>query len=189
MQQATSNTVRVALTFLVSCCLLLVAVVAGCGPETISSDWKRVEPPVAAPDFSLALLGGSSVSLDDLRGKVVVMEFWATWCGPCRQAMPSLDAIYRRYRDQGAVILLVNQGEDPETVRAWTKGRFRAPILLDQDQRVGARYGVRGLPQLFVIDQEGRVVYIHSGYGGGLEYNLKLVLTELLESEKKAEHG
>ena len=166
--------------FLVACYLLLIAVVAGCRPETISSDWQRVEPPVQAPEFSLPQAGGGSVSLADLRGKVVIMEFWATWCGPCRQAMPSLEVIFKRYRHQGVTVLLVNQGETEEVVRKWAKQRFTAPILLDQDQQVGLRYSVHSLPRLMIIDQGGKLVYTHSGYGGGLEYNLKLILNDLL---------
>ena len=77
-------------------------------------------------------------------------------------------------------VLLINQGETPEVVRKWAENRFTAPILLDQEGRVGRQYHVEGIPRLFIIDQEGRLVYAHEGYGGGLEHNLTLILDELL---------
>lgn len=168
---------------------LMALALLGCEPKTIGADWKRVEPPVPAPGFTLPQLDAGSVSLSDYRGRVVIMEFWATWCGPCRFSLPSLEVIYKRYRGQGVEVLLLNEGEDAETARKWAAGRFTASILLDQDQRIGARYGVRSLPRLFIVDQQGRLVYAHEGYGGGLERNLKLILDEMLAEPGEAEHG
>ncbi len=163
--------------------VLLVLAIAGCGPDTISRDWHRVEPPIAAPDFTLPQLGGGAVSLSSLRGRVVGMEFWATWCGPCRFSLPSLDVIYRRYRDRGVTVLLINKGEDAKKVRAWAKRRFAAPILLDQDEEAARRYQVEGIPRLFIVDQTGHLIYAHVGYGGGLERNLSLILEQLLHGQ------
>jgi thiol-disulfide isomerase/thioredoxin len=126
-------------------------------------------------------LDDSTVTLRDLRGHVVIMEFWASWCGPCRMSTPSLDQIYRKYHDRGVSVLLVNAGERRETVERWVKQRFKAPVLLDHDGAVNQRYGVEGIPRLFVIDQAGDIIYDHSGYGGGLEHNLKLIIEELLD--------
>jgi thiol-disulfide isomerase/thioredoxin len=158
--------------------LLLLA--AGCGPDTVSRDWERVDPPSPAPQFSLPTLAGGEESLAANRGRVVVMEFWATWCGPCRSSLPSLEVIYKKYRDRGVNVLLINEGEGAEAAAEWLGKRYTAPVLLDQDGTVGQQYGVRGIPRLFVIDQEGRLVYAHGGYGGGLEQNLKLILDGLL---------
>lgn len=158
----------------------------GCGSDAPA--WPRLDPPVAAPDFTLPQLDGGTVRLADLRGRVVVMEFWATWCGPCRFSTPSLDVIYRKFRDKGVTVLLVNQGEDPDKVRAWVNGRFQAPILMDQSTRVAARYGVRGIPRLFLVSQDGQILYVRSGYGGGLERDLAAILNELL-AEPSANHG
>ena len=152
---------------------------AGCGPEGLGPDWHRVDPPVEAPDFALSQLDGTSLRLSDLRGRMVVMEFWATWCGPCRSSLPSLETMYRKYRGRGLTVLLINQGERPEQITKWASQRYTAPILLDEG-RVGALYRVRGIPRLFVVNQEGRVVYMHEGYGGGLERSLKLIVEELL---------
>ena len=171
--------------------LLLIgfSVLAATGCGSSAPEWPRLDPPIAAPDFSLQQLDAGTVRLSDLRGRVVVMEFWATWCGPCRFSTPSLDVIYRRFRDRGVTVLLINQGEEPDTVRKWVNGRFQAPILLDQERRVAMRYGVQGIPRLFIVDQAGQILYAHSGYGGGLEHDLGAILTQLLAKPAAAGHG
>jgi peroxiredoxin len=170
--------------WLVGACSGLI--VCGCLPGT--TDWTRVDPPVPAPDFTLAQLdGGKTFRLSDLRGHIVVMEFWATWCGPCRFSTPSLDTMSRRYQGKAVAVLLINQGESEQTIRDWVAGRFVAPILLDADHRVAQQYGVSGIPQVFVVDAQGQIVYTHGGYRGGVEHNLKLILEELLSEE--ARHG
>ena len=181
--------------FLVTCRVALVAAAAlvlsaGCVQETgVSTDWERVEPPKESVDFSVQQLDGSAVSLSGYRGRVVVMEFWATWCGPCRFSLPSLEVIYKRFRDRGVTVLLINQGEDADRVRKWAERRFTAPILLDTDQHVGRLYGVSGIPRLFIVDQAGRIVYAHAGYGGGLERNLALILEQLLSGSAQPTNG
>ncbi len=164
-------------SFLAGCAAALLF--AGCTAE-LSREWQRVEPPRSAIDFTLPQLDGPPVSLASLRGRIVIMDFWTTWCGPCRYSSPSLDIIYRKYKGHGVSVLLVNVGEPPEEVKAWAKGKYAATILLDQDTKVSTAYGVSGIPRLFILDREGRVIYDHAGYGGGLEQSLKLILDELL---------
>ena len=161
---------------------MVLLLAGGCAPDTISSDWHRIEPRVEAPDFTLPQLDGKSVALADLRGRVVIMEFWATWCGPCRFSLPSLEVIYQQYRDRGVTVLLIDQGETAEVVRKWAAKRFTAPILLDRKTEVGAQYEVHGIPRLFLVDRDGRLIYAHAGYGGGLERNLRLILDDMLEA-------
>ena len=161
----------------------------GCEPAALSPDWTRLNPPIEAPAFTLPRVDGASVSLAEQRGRIVIMEFWATWCGPCQESSPSLDAIYRHYRNRGVTVLLINEGETAEVVRRWAERRFEAPILLDQQQEVGVRYGLSGIPHLFIIDREGRMIYTHSGYGGGLEQDLTIILKELLEGQAASSHG
>ena len=157
---------------------LSMVAVSGCEPTT--SNWSRVEPAIPATAFTLPQLSGGESSLSELKGRVVIVEFWATWCGPCHYSTPSLEAIYRQYRERGVTVLLINEGDTPEQVRAWAGRRFTAPILLDRDGAVGGRYGVRSIPRLFVIDQRGLILYDESGYRGGLERNLQLILERLL---------
>ena len=158
----------------------------GCGSS--APEWPRVDPPVAAPDFTLQQLDGPTVRLSDLRSRVVVMAFWATCFGPCRFSTPSLDVIYRKFKDRGVTVLLINQGEEPDTVRRWVDGRFQAPILLDRDRQVAMRYGVQGIPRLFIVNQAGQILYARSGYGGDLERDLSAILNDLLAAPA-VDHG
>ncbi len=109
-----------------------------------------------APDLSLETLEGETIALSDLRGQVVIINFWATWCPPCRAEMPALQKVYEQYRDQGLTILAVNQQESNQRVADFT-GQFGLtfPILMDRDGRVFARYRVTALPTTFFVDREG----------------------------------
>jgi peroxiredoxin len=150
---------------------------SGCGGAT---PWQPLDPPVPAPEFSLPGLTGQTVRLSDYRGRIVVMEFWATWCGVCRQTMPSLELLYRRYRDRGVEVLLVDMGEEPKRVKRWAGSRFESTIVLDERNRAARAYGVSGIPALFVIDAMGLIRYTKTGYGGGLERDLTGILDGLL---------
>ena len=163
---------------------VLPLVMSGCGEDV--QPWRRLDPPAAAPNFTLAQLDGPPVHLADLRGKIVVMEFWATWCGPCQYTMPSLETIGRRYKNRGVVVLLVNLGEDADKVRKHVGKRFTMPILLDQNMNIARRYGVVGIPCLFVIDAQGNLVYRRSGYRGQLEKQLGNALDGLLDAQALA---
>lgn len=171
------NRLRAGRSLLGLCVLLLV----GCGAGDSSSEWKRLEAPRPAASFTLPRLNGGSASLSDFKGQVVLMDFWATWCGPCRMSLPSLESIYRQYKDRGVMVLLVSEGESEARVKQWAKQRFTAPILLDEAVRVGKSYGVSGVPHLVVIDRVGNIIYVHEGYGGGLERHLRQVLDSLLQ--------
>jgi len=109
-----------------------------------------------APDFTLSDLDGRTVRLSDLRGKVVLVNLWATWCAPCLAEMPDLAALYKTYQAEGFVILGVNDQERKETVSEFlARSPLPYPILLDPDSRVASAYGVDYLPASFVIDRRG----------------------------------
>ena len=110
-----------------------------------------------APDFTLKTLEGRPVSLSEFRGKPVVLEFWATWCGPCRKQFPKMARIHEQYDGQ-VQFVMVNTAEDAATVRAFAS-QVEVPgiILMDPTDEVGERYGTRILPSLFFIDAEGIV--------------------------------
>jgi thiol-disulfide isomerase/thioredoxin len=130
-------------------------------PE-LSHALAPVDPPVTAPAFSLADMDGELHALADYRGKVILLNFWATWCPPCRHEMPAMERLYRRFRERGFVVLAVNQWEDPDLVFAYT-GDLNVfpsfPILFDPRSSVSQQYGVKGLPTSFVIDGNGQVIY------------------------------
>jgi len=111
-----------------------------------------------APDFTLDTLDGGKVTLSDLRGKVVVVNFWATWCLPCREETPALEKAYEQYKDSGMVILgvnLTNQDVVSEVESFVQEFKLSYPILLDRDGSVSYLYQIKGLPTTFFINREG----------------------------------
>lgn len=126
--------------------------------------------PAAAPDFRLPARDGGEVRLSDLRGQVVMINFWATWCGPCRQEMPLLEQIHAKYEPLGFTLLGVNVEPDSDEAQAWlTKVPVTFPILFDRDNAVSASFGVEAMPSSVLIDREGRVRHVHRGYKPGDE--------------------
>jgi peroxiredoxin len=112
----------------------------------------------AAPDFQLPLLGGGEVALADLRGKVVIVNLWASWCPPCRAEMPALQEVYEAYRDRGLEVLAVNttyQDSEGAAARFVQEYRLRFPVPLDQTGDVSRSYMLRALPTTFFIDRDG----------------------------------
>lgn len=121
-----------------------------------------------APIFSLPTTSGRTVSLDDLKGNVVMVNFWATWCGPCRQEMPKLEALYERYHDLGFTLLGVNVEKDSSGVAKFLKQTpVSFKILLDKDNKVSQLYNVVAMPSTVLIDRKGNVRYVHHGYQPG----------------------
>ena len=109
-----------------------------------------------APDFTLETLDGGTVTLSELRGQVVVINLWATWCPPCRAEMPALERVWNQYRDDGLTVLAVNQQERASRVRAFVEELgLTFPVLLDRNGTVGARYRLRALPTTFFIGRDG----------------------------------
>jgi peroxiredoxin len=126
--------------------------------------------PAAAPDFSLPARDGGAVRLSDLRGQVVMINFWATWCGPCRQDMPLLEQIHAKYEPLGFTLLGVNVEPDSTPAQDWLKGvPVSFPILFDRENAVSAQFGVEAMPSSVLIDREGRVRHVHRGYKPGDE--------------------
>lgn len=123
-----------------------------------------VDPPRPATDFSLPQLGAGEASLSDFSGSWVVLTFWASWCGPCRAEMPSLDALHRSHEAKGVVVLGVSLDRDSAAAQAFVREyRLTFPQLWDQQSRVGAAYQATAIPMSVLIDPEGRVVAISRG--------------------------
>jgi peroxiredoxin len=134
-----------------------------------------------APAFSLQARGGGEVSLDDLAGQVVMVNFWATWCGPCRQEMPHLEALYQRYSDLGFTLLGVNVEEDAsgaDEFLAETPVSF--PILFDPANEVSQLYEVVAMPSTVLIDRSGTMRFVHHGYKPGYENDYQSQIRALL---------
>lgn len=121
-----------------------------------------VSPRPAAPELAFKDLDGRLVRLSDQRGKVVLVNFWATWCPPCRREMPSMERLYQKLKDQPFTILAVDQMENFDLVFTFTGQLDPAPtfpILLDSEGRSARAWGVKGLPASFVVDKQGRIAY------------------------------
>lgn len=118
-----------------------------------------------APDVSLELRDGGTFRPADAKGKVVVMDFWATWCAPCKASFPKVDAIFQKHKDQGLVVVGVNEDEERGGIDAFlanTGAKF--PIAYDAKGKAAEVFGVDTMPSSFVIDRRGVVRFVHSGY-------------------------
>jgi peroxiredoxin len=123
-----------------------------------------------APDFTLNAQSGKPVELTQFKGQVVMLNFWASWCGPCRQEMPLLDSIYKKYGKLGFTMIGVNVEPDSKAANDWLKQTpVTFPILYDTDSKVSKLYGVSGMPSTVIVDRKGTVRMIHHGYKPGDE--------------------
>ena len=128
----------------------------------MSHSFTQLKPAKTAKDFTLPDLDGKTHRLSDYRGKVVLVNFWATWCPPCRREMPSMERLSQRLTDQGFVVLAINQQEDPDKIFVFTsqlKPEPTFPLLSDRNSSVANAWGVQGLPASFLVDKRGRVAY------------------------------
>lgn len=135
------------------------------GLPTLASDEGPLSVGSLAYDFELQNLEGDTVSLADFRGQPVIINFWATWCAPCRIEMPELQASFEKYKDDGLIILALDQDESPELVRSFFYDEFGLTFtpLLDVEQAVAIEYGVFNFPSSFFINGDGIITAIHRG--------------------------
>ena len=145
----------------------LIAVWALCLLTISSVNGSDVAP---APNFTLPTRTGEQVTLSDLQGQVVMINFWASWCGPCREEMPLLEQIHQRYERLGFTLLGVNVEEDSKMAENWLKDRpVSFPILFDPENGVSKLYDVAAMPSTVIVDRKGNVRYLHHGYQPGYE--------------------
>ncbi len=137
----------------------------------------------AAPDFTLRTTAGANLRLQEQRGQVVMVNFWATWCGPCKVEMPHLVRLYERYRGSGFQLLGVNIDEDPRNASSGaSKLGITFPVLLDGDKRVAKLYDLSTMPTTLLIDRDGKLRHVHRGYRDGYELTYDQQVRELLKS-------
>jgi peroxiredoxin len=123
-----------------------------------------------APDFALKSAQGNNLRLSEYRGEVVLINFWATWCGPCRQEMPLLDDLYKRYERVGFRLLGVNIDEDSgRAMQMADELGVSFPVLFDEKKEVSRLYQVEAMPVTLLVDREGTVRHVHLGYQPGYE--------------------
>jgi peroxiredoxin len=141
-----------------------------------------IAPLAAAPDFTLHVMNGANLRLQEQRGRVVMVNFWATWCGPCRQEMPQLNRLYEKYHAAGFVLLGINVDDDTSKA-AEVAGKLGVtfPVLLDTDKTVSKLYELSTMPSTVIIDRDGKVRYMHRGYLTGYEDSYEKQIRELLK--------
>ena len=146
-----------------------------------SSAFASTELKGAAPDFTLKSLKGSNVKLSELRGDVVMINFWASWCGPCRQEMPILNDLYLKYRDMGFTLLGVNVEENSSKAANMIRElKVVFPVLFDTDNTVSKMYKVEAMPSTIIVDRDGNMRYLHRGYLPGYEDEYQRQVRELM---------
>lgn len=134
-----------------------------------------------APQFRLASLAGEDIGPADFQGQVVVIDLWATWCGPCRIQAQFLETLHTEYQDQGVQFLAINSGEDVPTIQRFVERTpFSYPVLLDPTESVMRRYGANGLPTMMVINVQGQVSFLKVGVAD---------VATLRREIEKARHG
>ena len=147
-----------------------------------------VLPPAAAaapsgnaPDFTLRSAGGTNLRLQEQRGRVVMINFWATWCGPCRQEMPLLEKLYAKYKPMGFTMLGVNVEPDSKLAAGFLeKTPVTFPILFDVKSEVSKLYQVAGMPSTAIVDRKGNLRWVHRGYKPGDENEYQNQIRALL---------
>ena len=127
-------------------------------------DLIKPSKPKVAEDFTLPTPGGGSFRLSEQRGKVVLVNFWATWCPPCLEEMPAMERLWRRHKEAGFVLVAISLDADPRKVLPFVNARkFSFPIALDPKMAIAEKYGVRALPSSFVIDRQGMMAGVALG--------------------------
>jgi len=142
---------------------------------------ERPEKSIVAPDFTLTDLSGNRVSLRSLKGKVIFLNFWATWCVPCRQEMPTMEKLHREYKRDGLEVVVVNLRETKEEVLKFVNElSLTFTVLLDKDGKVSEEYGVWSLPLSYFINRKGEFVGKVIGYRKWDSPEAKAFFRELL---------
>lgn len=170
--------------------LVLLLIVAGCSTSRTASaqSVKPTKDRKVAPDFVLKDASGKQVKLSDYRGKAVVLDFWATWCGPCKVEIPWFVEFQRKYKDRGLVILGVASGDEGwDIVKPFaTQMKINYPILLGNDATADLYGGIEALPTTFIIDRDGRVAKLHIGLASKEDFQnaIEKVLDAAPESQR-----
>lgn len=136
----------------------------------LASPALAVAPSGPAPAFELASMAGKPVNLAQYKGQVVMINFWASWCGPCRQEMPLLEQLHKKYKPMGFTMIGVNVEPDSTAAANWLKATpVTFPILFDTNSDVSKLYAVSGMPSTVIVDRKGNLRWLHRGYKPGDE--------------------
>ena len=168
MQNTLSNYLKAWLAMTAAIVLIASAVAAGIEPSS-------------APDFTLKSQEGENIRLSEYRGEVVLINFWASWCGPCRQEMPVLSELHDKYRALGFTVLGVNVETDTRKAKKLLQELpVSFPVVFDSDSVVSKQYDVIAMPSTVLVDRNGTMRYLHRGYKPGLEDVYRQQVRELV---------
>jgi len=163
--------------FRVACILMLVVGSIACQKMGKQAMARKGGP---APEFTLKRLDGSDVTLSTLRGKVVLIEFWATWCPPCRESLPNLQKLYSRFRKSGVRVISVAVKDNAAEVRNFVEKEGLTFDICMDDDAVSRLYDVRGIPALFIVDTEGVIRHQLEGYRPSVDEEIAARVEDLL---------
>jgi thiol-disulfide isomerase/thioredoxin len=153
-------------------------------PKSSHKDSMKLLPVgETAPDWQLSDAEGNAHSLSEYRGKVVIMDFWATWCGPCAEVMPRMQKLHEKYADRGVVVFGVNSWEKSDPVALMQKKRFGYKLLL-KGEEIAAAYKITILPVVYIIGDDGTIIYCHEGVDNK---NLTSLIEKYLNQRRTAE--
>ena len=179
---------------LVSSFVVTAAVLTACGPGSGESAGARTGAETAesnetkhelsnnpAPSFSTESIDGKRISLDDLSGKVVLVDFWATWCEPCKKSFPKYQELYVKYKASGLEIAAVSVDDEKGGIPAFAKSHgAKFPVGWDNGKKIADQYKPENMPTAYVIDKNGVVKFVHKGYHDGEEKELEKEIKSLL---------
>jgi cytochrome c biogenesis protein CcmG/thiol:disulfide interchange protein DsbE len=154
-----------------------------CALASVAMPAGALDKGQAAPEIGLKDLNGKAVNLSDLRGKVVLVDFWASWCAPCRESLPVLEKLSKSYASKGLVIVGVNIDKTPELAREFlTKNKLQLSfaVVNDKKHEVAERYAPPTMPSSYVVGRDGQVVSVHAGFRASDEAKLESEIKSLL---------
>jgi cytochrome c biogenesis protein CcmG/thiol:disulfide interchange protein DsbE len=148
---------------------------------TLASDGGAAASPTLAPNVTLQSADGSTVESSTYTGKVVLVDFWASWCVACKTSFPALDSLYREYQSRGLEVLAVNLDERRRDADAFLRDRsHRLTVLFDPTGAAPVAFGVKGMPSSFLIDKAGNIRFTHRGYSGNVDESYRREIVQLL---------
>jgi thiol-disulfide isomerase/thioredoxin len=150
----------------------------------LAAGWSVAAAQKPAPEVALRGPDGAAVRLSDYRGRVLLVDFWASWCVPCKASFPALDAIYREYQPRGLEVLAVNVDEEQRNADAFLAAHpHRMAVLFDPKGIGPEAFGVKGMPTSFLIDKTGAIRFTHTGYAGSVDVSYRKEIAQLLAEQ------
>lgn len=166
-------------TVLTAVSALLALMVAAVQADELMDAASAARAPM--DNQALPKINGGELALNDLRGQVVLLDFWASWCGPCRESFPWMNTIQQRYGDDGLVIIGVNLDQDTEAARAFLQAvPADFTVLVDAQAQWPEAYGLIGMPSSYLIDRQGRIRATHTGFHSNRVANYEASIQQLL---------